>query len=132
MEILAAIMALTSLREPSNVQVFSNSQYVIKSMNGRWGSKTNSDLWGSSKCRLIHDVCWHWVKGHDGNKANERADELSTLASPAPAEAREAFESKWRARKVGIPKEGRSEHSSVSIEGEERLGGRETKSVGAY
>ena len=87
MEIFAAIKALESLKEPSTVQVFSDSQYLIKCATGRWKRKANLDLWGRlRKIINLHHVSWHWVKGHDGNKANERADELSTLASPVPAE----------------------------------------------
>ena len=108
MEIFAAIMALGSLKEPSTVQVFSDSQYLIKCATGQWKRKAHLDLWGRLRNIInLHHVSWHWVKGHDGNKDNERADELSTLASPVPAEAREALQSKWRARKVGIPKEER-------------------------
>ena len=102
MEILAAIMALESLRDPSTIQVFSDSQYLIKSMNGKWRRKANLDLWGKLKCAAKgHEVSWQWVKGHDGNEDNERAHELATLASPASVEEREAFAHKCQTRKTG-------------------------------
>jgi hypothetical protein len=105
MEIFAAIMALECLKEPSTVQVFSDSQYLIKCATGQWKIKANLDLWGRLRNGInLHHVSWHWVKGHDGNKDNERADELSILASPVPAEDREAFARKCQARKA----EGRS------------------------
>jgi ribonuclease HI len=38
----------------------------------------NADLWKRLEVALApHNVDWHWVKGHDGNLENERADELA-------------------------------------------------------
>src|SRR3974377_231383 len=72
MEILAVIMALESLKDPSNVQVFSDSQYLIECATGHWRKKKNLDLWGKlGEAAEGHKVSWHWVKGHDGNQDNE-------------------------------------------------------------
>ena len=91
MEMMAAIMALESLKRPSKIELTTDSQYLKNGLE-QWvagwiknGWKTaakkpvkNVDLWQ----RLIagmerHDVKLHWVKGHDGHAENERVDELA-------------------------------------------------------
>lgn len=96
MELLGAIVALEALRVPCEVELHSDSQYVVNAFNQHWvegwqrkGWKTaakkpvkNPDLWR----RLIaamepHQVHWLWVKGHAGHDLNERADALATEAA---------------------------------------------------
>ena len=96
MELMAAAVALESLKRPCVVELHSDSQYVVNAFNQHWiygwmrkGWKTsqrkpvsNKELW----LRLIdaakpHEVTWVWVKGHAGNPLNERADELATRAA---------------------------------------------------
>lgn len=96
MELLAAIVALEALKRPCEVELHSDSQYLVNAFNQDWiagwqargwknASKQpvkNPDLWK----RLIaaaerHQVEWLWVKGHAGTELNERADELATLAA---------------------------------------------------
>ncbi len=92
MEMTAVIEALSSLKEPCRVQLFSDSKYVVDSINKKWvyswekknwkksdGSKAlNIDLWQKLLPLLkIHDVCFNWVKGHDNNKYNEICDKLA-------------------------------------------------------
>ena len=113
MEILAAIMALEFLEKPSTVQIFSDSQYLIKCITGKWKIHTHLDLWGRLKnAAKLHRVSWHWVKGHAGNKDNERADELSNLASPVPADnERRPFQAQGRAGSSGrAERQGRGKH----------------------
>ena len=91
MEMLAAITALESLRHPCEVRLYTDSQYVLKGMTewlSGWkarGWKTadrkpvkNVDLWQRlEQASAAHRVQWVWVRGHDGNPGNERADELA-------------------------------------------------------
>jgi len=95
MELTAAIRGLDALRRPSDVEVWSDSTYVIRGMNEwihdwiRRGWKTaakkpvlNEDLW-----RVLYklaseqkEITFHWVAGHAGHPENERCDELAVKA----------------------------------------------------
>lgn len=91
MELLAAINALEALKRPSHVDLHTDSQYVkngIMSWIHGWkrnGWKTadkkpvkNAELWQRlDDVADLHEVTWHWVKGHAGHPENERADELA-------------------------------------------------------
>ena len=91
MELQAAIEALTALKEPCQVELFTDSTYVRDGVT-RWifgwkknGWKTadrkpvkNMELWQAlDEAQLRHKVNWHWVKGHAGHPENERADQLA-------------------------------------------------------
>lgn len=90
MELMAAIMALESLKEPCEIDLYTDSEYVRRGItewihgwiknNWNKGKVKNVDLWE----RLLaatqrHTMRWHWVKGHDGNPLNERADQLARV-----------------------------------------------------
>lgn len=81
MEVMAVILAMEKIPEKSVVLVYSDSQYVIKTMEGYFRKKKNVDLW-----QRLDQVCrrkkieWRWVKGHNGNLENERCDQLCTQA----------------------------------------------------
>lgn len=91
MELMAAIQALESLKEPCNVQLTTDSVYVQKGISewlANWkrkGWKTankkpvkNVDLWQRlDLARGPHEVEWLWVKGHSGHPENELADQLA-------------------------------------------------------
>jgi len=83
-EILACVKSLEELCRPCRVEIFSDSRYVIDTMNGRTGLKSNRPFWG----RLIeqsygHHVTWRWVKGHNGLRFQEAADRLARAVSTA-------------------------------------------------
>ena len=91
MELMAAIAALEALREPCDVVLSTDSQYVrqgILEWLRNWirrGWKTsggdpvkNRDLWERLQAAAArHEVDWRWVKGHSGDPGNERVDQLA-------------------------------------------------------
>ena len=96
MELMAVIAGLEALNRPCEVELYSDSQYVVNAFNQHWiegwikkGWKRgkneqvkNVDLWK----RLLaakepHTVTFIWVKGHNGHPQNERCDELATGAA---------------------------------------------------
>ena len=92
MELLAVIVGLETLnKDKSQVEVFSDSKYVVDAVEKKWvfswekknfKGKKNSDLW---KRFLIvyrkHKVSFNWVKGHAGQVENEKCDALAVEAS---------------------------------------------------
>ena len=95
MELTAVIEALKALKRPCNVTLYSDSKYVIDSINIDWVYKweannwiksdrkpaLNTDLWKELLTLLeVHRVKFVWVKGHNGNEYNERCDELAVKA----------------------------------------------------
>jgi len=91
MELLAAIEGLASLKEPCQVELTTDSVYVRdgitkwidgwKARNWRTAAKKpvkNVDLWQRlDELNALHQVNWHWVKGHSGHRENEIADQLA-------------------------------------------------------
>jgi ribonuclease HI len=91
MELTAVIRALETLNRPSDVDLYTDSQYVKQGI-GSWihawkrnGWKTsdkkpvkNAELWRELDALAArHRIRWHWVRGHDDDPGNERADELA-------------------------------------------------------
>ena len=89
MELMAAIMALETLKQPCHVTLFTDSNYVVNGMTeGRkrrlaWKKKKpmpSADYWQRlDGAAARHTVLWKWVRGHDGNPGNEEADRLANL-----------------------------------------------------
>ena len=95
MELLAVIDALNSLKKPCNIELYSDSKYVIDAINQKWldswqeknwklntkNPVKNIDLWqkllGAMK---PHKIKFIWVKGHDSNEFNNRCDKLAVEA----------------------------------------------------
>ena len=100
MELQAAIQALRVLKRRSTVDLFTDSRYVTDGITqwiNRWKARgwrtagkmpvKNVDLWQLLDVQTgEHDVTWHWVKGHDGDRENERADLLARRGIPEPAD----------------------------------------------
>lgn len=93
MELTAAIQGLESLKEPCQVALYTDSQYLSKAINAGWlanwkknGWKKsdkkpvlNVELWQALDAQLRrHQVTIHWVKGHADNPFNNRCDALAT------------------------------------------------------
>ena len=110
MEIYAALKALELLKQPCKVTLYSDSQYLVKAMMAGWAATwrkknwwrtnkeraANSDLWERllALCET-HQVEFVWVKGHAGNRENERCDQLSCAALRQPGlPADEGYENK--------------------------------------
>lgn len=94
MELMAAIMALESLKRPATVKLYTDSNYVKDGIT-KWlpgwaarGWKTadnqpvkNKDLWQRLQAATAqHSVDYIWVRGHDGHSENERVDALARAA----------------------------------------------------
>lgn len=83
-EIIACVKALEQLRRPCRVEIFSDSRYVIDTMNGRNRMKTNRPFWSLLfEQSYGHHITWRWVKGHDGVTFQEAADRLARAAATA-------------------------------------------------
>jgi ribonuclease HI len=99
MELMAVIVALEALTEVCDVTLFSDSQYVINGIEKGWAKKWASQGWMRNKtdaavnpdlwAKLLdlcdyHRVFFRWVRGHNGDKENERCDYLATTAAKQP------------------------------------------------
>lgn len=83
-EILACVKALEQLCRPCRIDIFSDSLYVIDTMNGRNRMKTNRPFWSLLVEQSYgHHITWRWVKGHDGLTFQEAADRLARAAATA-------------------------------------------------
>ncbi len=94
MELQAAISALRALKRPCQIEFHTDSQYVQRGITdgvkkwaaAGWETKNgrpipNADLWQELR-ELVerHEINWHWVRGHSGDVANERVDQLAREA----------------------------------------------------
>lgn len=91
MELMAAIQSLNALKKTCEVHLYTDSQYVKKGITewlSAWKAKgwktankqpvKNMDLWKMLDEQVAkHQVSWHWVKGHAGDRGNEKADQLA-------------------------------------------------------
>ena len=92
MEMTAVIEALKALKKPCNVELYSDSAYVVNAFLQHWidgwqrnNWKTsdkkdvkNKELWQELlKLSNVHKITWHKVKGHADNELNNRCDELA-------------------------------------------------------
>lgn len=99
MEIFAAITGLELLKQPCKVILYSDSQYLVNAIMEGWAAKWKKKDWWLGKTeraknidlwqRLLplcekHQVEFRWVKGHAGNRENERCDQLSMAALRQP------------------------------------------------
>lgn len=96
MELSGVIAALSALREPCKVSLFTDSKYIVDGINQGWAKKwraqgwmrnkkekaLNPDLWQKLLELLeVHSVTFNWVKGHATNPKNNRCDELAVAQS---------------------------------------------------
>jgi len=93
MELTAAVKALDTLKEPCQVDFYTDSEYLRRGIS-QWlpdwrrrgwkrksGKLANIDLWQELEASLKeHSITWHWVRGHAGNRLNQRVDSLARKA----------------------------------------------------
>ena len=91
MELRAVIEALSALKEPCEVELWTDSQYIARAINEGWlagwkrrgwrrkeGELKNPELWQRLDALLgEHRVTVNWLRGHDGQEQNERCDALA-------------------------------------------------------
>ena len=115
MEMLAAIVGLAALKEPCEVTLYSDSRYVVDAMEKGWAERWRANGWRRNKKeyavnpdlweRLLdltgkHNVAFKWVRGHAGNRENERADRLAAEAAKgARLAVDEVYEREQRGRR---------------------------------
>ena len=94
MEIWAAIAALKALKAKCTVRIYSDSKYLVDGVSQGWVHRWEANSWKQKKKEVAntdlwkqllklcqqHEVEFVWVKSHDGNPGNERADQLSKRA----------------------------------------------------
>ena len=95
MELLAVIKGLSAIKEPCEVQLFSDSKYVLQGLEtwihswkmNNWKTSTkkdvsNKELWVQlHELSEKHKIIFNWVKGHNGDPLNERVDKLANSAA---------------------------------------------------
>ena len=97
MEMIAVIEGLKEIKKKALIEVYTDSKYVQQGVNewlAGWKAKgwktaskkpvKNQDLWQElDQLIQLHDISFHWVKGHAGHPENERADALAVAAIPS-------------------------------------------------
>lgn len=92
MELTAAIMGLSALKQPCRVELFTDSEYVVKAINSwlaKWVAtdfkgKKNADLWRRYLAAAApHEIKASWVKGHAGHPQNEECDAMARAVAEA-------------------------------------------------
>jgi len=102
MELLAVIVGLETLKkQPMDVIVFSDSKYVIDSVEKKWvfgwkaknfKGKKNPDLWKRFLIiYALHNVRFQWVKGHNDHPQNDRCDRLAVNAAKTGSKEKDVF-----------------------------------------
>ena len=91
MELKAVIESLKVLNKNCNIKLYTDSKYIVDSIT-KWVYNWQKNGWRTSKkepvknkelledilnLSKIHNIEWHWVKGHDGNPLNEECDQLA-------------------------------------------------------
>jgi ribonuclease HI len=93
MELTAAVQALGALNHPCQVEIYTDSEYLRRGIT-EWlpawkqrgwkrkgGALANQELWRALDAAIAgHDITWHWVRGHSGDRNNQRADRLARQA----------------------------------------------------
>ena len=86
MELLAVIKGLEAIRwQGAEVEIWSDSQYVVNTVTQGWKRKKNGDLWERFDAQARgFKLTFHWLKGHAGHPENERCDRMAVEAYSQP------------------------------------------------
>ncbi|NET41768.1 ribonuclease HI [Okeania sp. SIO2B3] len=99
MELMAAILGLQTLESACNVTLYTDSKYIVDAITKGWAKRWRANDWKRNKKdkamnpdlweKLLdlcnkHQVEFSWVRGHSGNRENERCDKLAVQASQQP------------------------------------------------
>ena len=97
MELTAAAQALGALSQPCKVEFYTDSEYLRRGITEwlpdwrrrgwkrRTGKLANIDLWQALEVSIEqHEIRWHWVRGHAGDRFNQRVDSLARKAMRNP------------------------------------------------
>lgn len=91
-EIVAACIALESLREPCEVRLVTDSRYVVETLRGNFRRKMNHEFWARlDRAAAPHRVSWEWTRGHAGHPEQERCDRAAREIAAAGAVADEVL-----------------------------------------
>jgi ribonuclease HI len=83
-EIAAAAVGLERLKQPCQVHIFTDSKYVVETMNGRFRRKANLPWWERlDRAAKAHKVRWEWTRGHAGHIVQEAADHAARRIAAA-------------------------------------------------
>lgn len=108
MELTAAIEALRATESGCHVVLRSDSQYVVNTMNLNWKRRANLDLWKLLDAETdARTVRFEWVRGHDVDPLNHRADELALMGAKGRLVADGAEKEKRPARRASKAGESR-------------------------
>lgn len=92
MEVMAAIKAIETVSIGSSITLISDSQYLVKTLEGEYSRKKNRDLWKMlDEAMEGKEVAAQWIRGHKGNENNEKCDRLATIAMTGELIADEGY-----------------------------------------
>jgi ribonuclease HI len=96
MELTAAIRGLAALKEPCQVQLISDSEYLVNAIEKGWARRWQANGWHRQNKKMAenrdlwedilklcdkHQVRFEWIRGHTGHPEKERCDQLAVLAA---------------------------------------------------
>lgn len=84
MEMIAVLMAMNSIKNQSiPVEIYSDSKYVVETLNGNYKVKKNVDLWEQllEEKKRFSDIKFIWIKGHDKSRHNNEVDRAAVAAA---------------------------------------------------
>jgi len=115
MELTAAIEGLAHVPESSEINIHSDSEYLVKTMTHNWKRRANLDLWqkldGLAASRKVN---WIWVKGHAGHLENERANNLAVEMSAPGGKVPTHFDSSGQVHMVDVSEKQITERVAIA------------------